>query len=395
MSVKDQLQDWLSEGEMERLSDALKGIARKYGDKYFQKDVTHQVGRYNGLIRDKNNGLINDQFFSIQLNNIRVGFQSLIDKLPPRASLPDDNTTTENVPPTPDPPKEETEVKPEDTSPPTKPPVDTKNQSGFSPKHIPWIVGLLLLLGSAVTILGFIPCPTPSQEVILRLLMSLGAGGLAVLLPGMFQIEIMSVKAASAIGFAVLVYLVNPASVLADDSRCQVSSFEFTINVQPDGKISPRYPKLDDEILQLWVANKWEKTAIDADGLADYKSLPGEIKDKKVRLHLQSSFWTLKKDSITLTGKSRVAAVIPSGILSKVSGQVLDSSGANALEGVAMSIFSRKDTTDTNGYFSIEIPPQQQQREYTVIGIKAGYRTFTERITYDGESIAFRMEKLE
>jgi hypothetical protein len=62
-----------------------------------------------------------------------------------------------------------------------------------------------------------VPEPKPFQLFVFRLIASLGAGGVGAFLPGLLNISIKRpsfvVRATSALGFAVLVYLVNPPAL--------------------------------------------------------------------------------------------------------------------------------------------------------------------------------------
>ncbi len=172
MSAKETLRQWLAAGENDRVVEALQTIAECYGDKYFQNDVTHQAGRYFRRKKDFERGLIAADQYHLELNQIFSALISLIDNVP-------SNATLENQSAQPDSPAK-TDAIPPATS-----------------LHLPWITGLALLLGAAILLIGFVPCPTAAQETIFRLLMAIGAGGVATLLPGLFSIELQGVKAGS------------------------------------------------------------------------------------------------------------------------------------------------------------------------------------------------------
>jgi hypothetical protein len=67
------------------------------------------------------------------------------------------------------------------------------------------------------TVAIVVPDPRPFPLFVFRLIASLGAGGVGAFLPGLFNITItrpsLVVRATSALGFAVLVYLVNPPAL--------------------------------------------------------------------------------------------------------------------------------------------------------------------------------------
>jgi len=397
MSVKSTLRKWLSEGELERLIDALQDIAERHGDKYFQSDVSFQAGRYNGLKKDRNNGVIDDQFYNIQLNNIRLAVGSLIDKVPAGATLPG----SEPAPPATDTSSQpmgegrEASPDPQANNDSAQPSPGTVNPPATSP-NVPWIVGLVLLIGSAVAV-GVIPCPTSAQQAIFRLMMALGAGGIAVILPGLFEVNTMGVKAGSAIGVFALVYLVNPAGAIANDQGCDDNggSFDFTIRLEKQGQVHAQYPKLSGEALQLWEESKWEDATIDQDGLADFKALPGEMRNKSVPVRLQSAYWKLQQDSILLNGRSNQLNVVPDSTLKVVRGQVRRLVGGGALEGVVITIAGQSDTTAANGLFEVAIPPGFRQKEYIIEAHKLGFEAIRDKFPYTGLPLDLRMKEEE
>lgn len=88
------------------------------------------------------------------------------------------------------------------------------NENDLTPKQekvIAFASGTGILLG-LITIALVCPNPTPFQNTVFRIILSLGAGGFGVLLPGRIHVQFKGVvRASSAIALFVLVYLVNPA----------------------------------------------------------------------------------------------------------------------------------------------------------------------------------------
>lgn len=80
MNTKERLNQWLANGETERVVEALQRIARDWGDRYFSDDVTNVSGRFNTLQNERHKGLVND--YQDQLNAIRPALQALIAKVP-------------------------------------------------------------------------------------------------------------------------------------------------------------------------------------------------------------------------------------------------------------------------------------------------------------------------
>lgn len=396
MSVKSTLRKWLSEGELERLIDTLQAIAERHGDKYFQSDVSFQAGRYNGLVKDRNMGVIDDQFYNIQLNNIRMAVSSLINKVPESATLPGS---------APEPPPTDTSSQPMGEGQEASPDPQANNDSAqpspgtvtppATSTDIPWIIGFLLLIGSVVAV-GMIPCPTAAQQAIFRLMMALGAGGIAVVLPGLFEVNTMGVKAGSSIGVFALVYLVNPAGAITNDQGCDNDgSFDFTIRLVKQGRMNPQYPKLQGEVLKLWEESKWEDAILSADDIADFKALPGSMKNHGVPVMLLSPYWKLAEDSIYITGRSGQLNVYPDSTLKAVRGQVRQLLDGSALEGVIITIAGQRDTTAANGLFEVAILPGFRQKEYTIEAYKQGFESIRDKFPYTGLPIDLRMKAAE
>ncbi len=380
MATRNELRQWLIEGEIERVVDALPALADRYGDKYYQNDVIHLAGRFNSLKKDYNAGLLDANTYSIRLNNISRALQELVNKLPEGAEhgsagpqkVKNSGTATTGSPTA------------------ASAPTDT----GIATQQAPWIIGLVLLVGAGLIMATLYPCPTPAQEMTFRLIMALGGGLTAIKIPGLFQFEVQGVKAGSAIAVFALIYLVNPASV-ASGSDCAGGPFNYTIDLQQKVTGAGRYPKLDEGTVQLFVENEWKTARIDADGLADFKSLPATLRDGRTRVRLSAPFWKLSQGSVVLKGKSATLEAIPDGSLGKVAGQIIDESGTEPLPGVIVLVHNQRDTTDAFGKFEVDIPLNLQRQEYSIQAERAGYETLNQRFQLDGNGapLQFRMKK--
>ncbi|MBK7873971.1 MAG: hypothetical protein IPJ74_26630 [Saprospiraceae bacterium] len=146
MSVKSTLNKWFAAGETERVVEALQSIAERYGDQYFQNDVTHQTGRFNGVKNQYKNGLISDDFYNREINKIRHALQYLIDKIPTNATLNIPDTPQEQAVPLSSGNAAEA-ISPQNDNTNAQTPIP--NQP-LSPTKYMWISGIGFLYGEAI-----------------------------------------------------------------------------------------------------------------------------------------------------------------------------------------------------------------------------------------------------
>lgn len=357
MSVKATLRNRLAAGEIERTVDALQSIAERYGDQYFQRDVTHQAGRFHGLKRERQQGTVSDEFYNLQLNNIRQALQDLIDKVPPNAQLPGQTTQPETP-----------ESRPEQPTPPTNSDTITPTTS----PHIPWIVGLVLLIG-ATGLAVAVPCPSQNLLLSSRILLALGAAGIATVLPGLFNIDLQGIKAGSAVGVFALVYLVNPAKMM-ENNNCAPQFTSVTVFVH--GKNGRQDMILRQQGFVLMdVGNERKRASINENGQAFFQNL--RIGDT-VQLNVDFSEpykATQPNKKYVIEDESSIYLETALQGLDKVFGTVLD--GDDPLPGVLVSIGALRDTTDETGYYEIQIPENLQQKQQEVKFTKPGYKMTT------------------
>jgi len=355
MIDKSVLLTWLAAGEYEKTISSLVRLVNTLDDPTLQSEAILQSSRYSSLMYDRRMGIIDETTFNVQRNQIGVALEHMIQRIPVKANIQVLGEPVVNQ----------------------ALPLQVGTIAPTS-AHLPWMLGLLLLVGSAIGLVGFLPCPTPQVESLFNLLMALGAGGIATVLPGAFHFEFKYVKAGSAAGVFVLVYLVNPAGAVRNDERCNKMPFEFTISLSPDKSTPtpPSYPKLEDALLQIRLDNKWEPSEVYADGDAHYRSIAGDFKNRRVGARLVARYWKLAQDSVELRGKSQTLTVVPDGSLGRLEGRVMDASTGAGLEGAAVDISGLTALTTTGGNFRLDIPVDKQHEEYDVDIFLKGYKPF-------------------
>lgn len=370
MSTKQTLRKWLADGENERVVEALQTIADQFGDKYFRSNVTSIAGRFNGIKRDRQNGVISDEFYNIQINQIRQALQDLIEDVPDNATLPDVALDT----PIPTPLGNEGNGTP--TQPQTPPSEDGNKQPADTNANIPWIIGLGLLI-LATLFAAVIPCPGESLSLASRILLSLGAAGIATILPGLFSIDVQGVKAGSAIGVFALVYLVNPAKAIEDSSACNKQPFDLTIFVEsPSERIEWEAPAK----LSLRLYNDPRTETIGENKTAIFKLIPAELEDSMAIVELIAAGWQFTngsmRDTVTISKKSTIVQIERDNSRCCVSGFVEDESGKPAPQ-VTISILDIFTETDARGRFKLEIPKAKQRKDQSLKVYKQGYQSKT------------------
>lgn len=366
--MPNEIRQLIAKGKTEQALERLAQLAAQ--DNSLSQEVLALQSRFNRLSREQRMGVLSPQDANIERNRIEQAILGLATELPAGAGADGGST--------PPPPLALEE------SLPASSPGDPATS---------WIAGagaLLLILG----LLLIVPCPTESQFFAFRIVLAMAAAALASQLPGMFHFEWPpAIKASGALTVFALLYLVNPAQ-LVGEGKCATGPFEFTIALVPDNslQLSPSYPKLEEAQLKIRLDNKWEDAAVDADGDADYKSIPAEFRDARVAVQLSAKYWKPAQDTILLQGKSAVLRLVPDGSLAKVEGRIWEVNGATPIPGVKVDVADQSASTDAEGRFSIAVPPERQQAQHLLSATKAGYLPLAnEPIRLDGGPVSFRM----
>lgn len=246
-------------------------------------------------------------------------------------------------------------------------------QAGVSPQ-LPWILGLVLLVGTAIALIGIVPCPSANAERLFRLLMALGAGLIGTIVPGIFDLNFKGVKATSAAGFFALVYLINPAGVMKNDSRCKDFA---TVTVVVHGAAGPHQKILRSQGEVVIEFDRTEKARINENGEAVFVKIPAQWLEEKVKIYLEhpQPYQVLHPDSlyqIKADGKVYVAAALQNA--DRLFGTITDAQNGAFLDSVRVSIRNIAAYTDANGWFELEIPADIQQKFQRVTLSRKGYK---------------------
>ena len=354
--TKSDLKQLIADNKTKQAIDLLLKATKELEDSDLQNEVILQSAKYNAYLKEKAAGTKSQENLDIQKANIDNALTYIVDKLPsPIIAF-------------------------------TEPILPITNHQSLAPSHqspvtkswAPLLVGLGFALLIFLTIL-FFPCPTGAQYVVFKILISLGAAGIAAVIPGFLEFKHRKeITAGGALAVFVLVYFFNP-TLIDPSSKCNNEPFEFTVSLR--GPALPEYPHLQDATLQLKLDNRWDEANVDEFGDADFKGIPGEFADKLVPLRLKSSFWQLQQDSVLLEGKSETVDIAPNGALEQIRGNVRTGDGSAYIEGVEIRMDNSQVsvTTDATGYFEINVPVQMQREKYSITASKPG---FTSQMLY-------------
>ncbi len=354
MSAKTILNQWLASGEDQRVADTLLLLARQWGDKYFTQEVIHQAGRLGTLQKERNRGVLDDRYYTQQLNGIRLAMQDLVERLP-------DTLTLEVAEPVAGP-----------VAQPRK-----ADRPAVSP-HVPWIVGLLLLAGAVGVLVWSGPCPSNTVGNLMQLLMALGAGGIATLLPGIFNLKFKGVEAGSAIGFAALVYLINPAGVVSKNSGCADYTVLTVVVHGPEGVHQKILDNQGEAVIEFPEETRRER--IRENGEASFVRVPVAWLQDKVRIYVQhpQPYQSLRPDSLyTLKAGGKVYLAVALRHTDRLYGTITDASDNAFLDSVRVSIRNLETYTDRHGWFDLHIPADLQMKFQRVTLSKPGYEPAT------------------
>lgn len=246
----------------------------------------------------------------------------------------------------------------------------------------------LLLLGTFFILLVFLttlflPCPNDLQYTTFRTILSIGAAGVAAVIPGFFEFKYKNIiRSGGAIGVFALVYLLNPA-LAGSVNNC--ASQNYSIILIPTQK-KLIYDSDFHSTLSMQIGNDIISKEIDNNGIVDFKNIPASQKNKEHRIDLNLKGWQFVKSkskrlSITVEGSESSIEIEPDNSLSKLFGQVKDEED-NFLEDVTINIKSGKVLvqTDNKGRFDMIIPFEFQDKEQQLMVYKEGFEMWRRKV---------------
>lgn len=242
----------------------------------------------------------------------------------------------------------------------------------------PSIAGIIFIVIILLLVI-FFPCPTSSQFVVFRIVLSIAIAGFAAVIPGFFSFKYKTVvSAGGAIAVFAFTYLFNPTLINTED-KCN-EPVDFTFFLEDSTGVNPL--KSSGKLILL-VENDKREELIDGEGSASFKRLPFDMLGKTARVQLEADGWqfanTKNVTELKLEGRSAQLIIRRDNSFCCVSGSIRDNSN-RFLEGVKVSINNTFDETDANGSFSITIPLSEQLEEQRLTAYKPGYVIWEDKV---------------
>ena len=141
----------------------------------------------------------------------------------------------------------------------------------------------------------------------------------------------------------------------------------------------------------LTLGDKTERAEINRQGEAIFKGILPKYNGKQVAIHITDTegepyffpdtLITIKKNNTT-----KVQVLLHG--LEKLQGMIIDNITGEGIPNVLITIAEISETTNAQGFFSINIPIEKQKREQKIVVSKEGYETIRETISMTGEYTA-------
>lgn len=364
----DQIRQLVAQGKLGRAIEALKS---SLSGSDLRNEVILLESRFEKIERDDIIGVNSHSESSIGRNQLASSILQLVDKWVSDSTIVGDGSSGISIPtPSPEPERSDPTTAVEADK---EPPLD---QNGNLPV---WIgtASLAAILGSVL----FIPCPSDAQFFVFRVLLALGAAGIASIIPGYLGYKGKLIQAGGALGVLVLIYLINPATVIAEGQDRCTSDEPFTLTVSVEAqRPSSNYPSLQPEAqLLIWQNNEWRPSGINEDGVAYFRNFKSD--KKKVAIRLNADFYQPETDSLAYDNDKEAVSLrlIPDGSLGKVHGKVMDQS-REPLGGVRIEVAGVFQETDEAGNYALDIPLEKQEEFHQFFASKEGFTTYSDEV---------------
>lgn len=161
-----------------------------------------------------------------------------------------------------------------------------------------------------------------------------------------------------------------------------LSPFEYTLYFETEKSLSlsPEYPSVSNDSAFLILDNDPKGEIITNKMEANYKNIPFNFRNQKIKLKIKSPFWKAIHDSILLVNKATTISIAPSGILQNIFGKVKNIKNGEPIPDALVEIEGFTKKTDSLGHFSFSIPIEKQKIKYLVTVYKSKFERWAKYI---------------
>lgn len=160
------------------------------------------------------------------------------------------------------------------------------------------------------------------------------------------------------------------------ESKCDIRPFQYIIFVEKskDVRNNREYPSyINDKVYLRLATTNIVAQILELDKI-QFSEIPFNYHDSLVKIYTDSYYWKFAIDSIILNGQSQTLIIKPTGILDKVVGSVVDQTTMKPLLGVKIIVQDQTTFSDSSGSFTLQIPVDKQQIEYTVLATMQAFK---------------------
>lgn len=246
-------------------------------------------------------------------------------------------------------------------------------------KNKAWVLGIVLIVLIGLLIY-FTPCPTESQYIYFRIILSIAIAGLAVMIPGFFEIKYKTlVTAGGALGVFALTYLVNPAKI-SSGKACE-DRVNISIFLQDKrGAV----PTIQDAGIKLQIGGStWQQPWLQQ-GRVTFENIPTSLLDDTAYVYLEGKDWQFTNGKVKTTffpiTESKTYVVERDRSLCCLHGSVRTEEN-KFVPGAEVRALGAGVTTNASGEFMLELPADKQAEEVPLTAFKDGYKLYEMRVS--------------
>ena len=212
------------------------------------------------------------------------------------------------------------------------------------------------------------PCPSSSQYLFFRIVISISIAGIAAAIPGFFRIQYKNIiRAGGALGVFVLVYFYNPKVINSTHKCDEPLNVIFSLKKDPSLTILPEYPKLNplSKLILELPNGKTEINSINYNNESFFPKIDSRWLNMRVPIRMEDNYWELSQDSIILSENRVILFIRPNESLRNIKGKVMSSNGI-PIYNATIYIDDTTITTDINGDYKARLPYHRLKDIYII-----------------------------